>query len=294
MSVSQTVEPAGDGPGTVAVPHWLEREVGNSLCKFDVPPAEFWRDVLSTIVGSDRVRELREQLALDDLVLAYACSRGNREALRVFDGEFSRDFDLVAAKLRVHDAQRSDARQQLWQRLFVSDGGPPKILEYHGRGRLRHWFRVLASRFLLNEIRRGKRERLVFDSDHGELCIASERDPELSLLEQTYCQQFRAALQGALKALRPDQRNALRCHYIHSMSIDQMAEVFGVHRATAARRIVQAREELLRLTREHLRRALGADTEELNSVIRRAQAQSSMSVARLLEQCTLTSATGLT
>lgn len=290
MSAFETEQDTRQQAESEAVMTRLERALGSSLRQFGVPLAEFRRDVLSSIADVAALDDASERLALDDLVLAYACSRGNRDALSAFDSEFGRDYDAVASKLRLDDARRSDARQQLWQRLFVGDGGPPKILEYRGRGRLRHWFRVLASRFLLNEIRRGKRERLILESEHGELGIVSERDPELALLEQTYRQQFRAALHESLRALKPDERNALRCHYLHAMSVDRMAEVFGVHRATAARRVVHAREELLRLTRDRLRQALGADTEELNSVIRRAQAQSSMSVARLLEQGTLTGA----
>ncbi|HMA97765.1 MAG TPA: hypothetical protein VKP30_34000, partial [Polyangiaceae bacterium] len=39
--------------------------------------------------------------------------------------------------------------------------------------------------------------------------------------------EFRLALQRAIELLGPDERNALRCHYLHCMSIDRMAEVFG-------------------------------------------------------------------
>jgi len=83
--------------------------------------------------------------------------------------------------------------------------------------------------------------------------------------------------------LQPEQRNALRCHFLHAMSIDRMAEVFGVHRATAARRVVQAREDLLRSTCTNLRDGLGLDTEEIKSIIARVKDQSTMSIARLLE-----------
>jgi RNA polymerase sigma-70 factor, ECF subfamily len=286
VDVTQTVESSCGSEYAEWLPARLERELASSLRRFAVPFADFQRDVLPRFAAAAGTNSSIDQHALCDMLLAYACSRGNRNALEAFDLEVGRDFDAAAAKLRLDAARCSDARQQLWQRLFVGDAKPPKILEYQGKGRLRHWFRVLASRFLLNEIRKGNRDRLVFDSEHGELSVATERDPELALLEQTYRQQFRAALYDSLRALQPDQRNALRCHYIHAMSVDRMADVFGVHRATAARRVVHARQELLRLTCDYLRRALGADTEELNSVIRRAQAQSSLSVARLLEQDT--------
>jgi RNA polymerase sigma-70 factor (ECF subfamily) len=237
---------------------------------------------LSSRPGGSEAGGVDQLLAFDDLALTFACSRGSPQALKTFDSEYGPDFEMLAKKLRLDDTRRADARQMLWQRLFVGDGGPPKILEYSGRGKLRHWFCVLVSRFLLNEIRRTTRERLVFDSSHAELQVAAQVDPELQLLQHTYRQQFRAAFQHALIQLRPDQRNALRCHYVHAMTVDQMAAVFGVHRSTAARRIVQAREDLLRGTCEQLRRALGVDTQELQSVIGRVWDQSACSVARLL------------
>jgi RNA polymerase sigma-70 factor (ECF subfamily) len=228
-----------------------------------------------------------DRLRLNDLVLALACSRGNSEALVAFENLCGDEFQMAAAKLKLTNSQRYDLRQILWQHLFVGVSKRPKILEYRGHGPLRNWFRVTASRFLLNELRRTKRERLVLESDYGELRIASEIDPEFLLLEQIHRKQFRSALHAALKDLRPEQRNSLRCHYILGMTIDQMAEVLGIHRATAARRIGQARDMLLQFTREHLRQDLGADTDELDSVLRRAQGQSSLSVERLLNEAGL-------
>jgi RNA polymerase sigma-70 factor (ECF subfamily) len=248
------------------------------LQRFHVGQDEF-RDRILQAGGSGSL----QNLVLDDLVLAYACSRGDRSALDAFEHTCSGEYLSAASKLGLDATRRSEMRQVLWQRLFVGDGSP-RILEYRGVGSLRSWFRVVASRFLLNELRRGKRDRLVLESDFGELCAATEQDPEFLLLERIHHRQFRAALQATLRELRPEQRTSLRCFYILGMTIDQMAEVFGVHRATAARRVAQSRTDLLRLTKERLRQDLGADTEELNSVIRHAQGQSSFSVARLLNE----------
>lgn len=258
--------------------------VSSSLHRFQVSLEEFSDQVLAGIVPNEGGRLSLEHLLLDDLVLAYACSRGNKSALSAFELRCGAEFDAVAKKLRLDEARRTDMRQILWQRLFVGIDGRPKILEYRGKGPLRNWFRVSASRILLNELRRGKRERKVLESAHGELLTATEIDPEFLLLEQIHCQQFRSSFQAAVQELQPAQRNSLRCHYMLGMTIEQMAGVLGIHRATAARRIAQAREELLRLTRERLRQDFGANTDELDSIIRRAQGKASLSVERLLNQ----------
>lgn len=221
---------------------------------------------------------------LSDLVLTCGCLLGKSSALKAFEADCLPEYSAVAAKLRLTEERRADCRQLLWQRLLIGEGRLPRLLEYRGQGRLRHWFRVVVSRFLLNELRSIKRERETLMTCQQELALKAEGDPELQLLEMTYRQHFRSALARAISELSPEERNTLRCHYVQAMSIDLMATAFGIHRATAARRVVHAREELLRRTTEQLRQLLGFDTEELQSVIRRVHAQSSMSVARLLEQ----------
>lgn len=239
-------------------------------------------DSFAEFVASEFTEQRPPAASLLELALTYACSQGSSVALELFATEYGPEFDAIAKRLRIPPDACSDARQRLWQRLFVGGDSPPRILEFRGRGQLRNWFRVVATRFLLNEVRSGKRDRLVIDSRANELGAAAENDPEFLLLRESHHSEFRLALQRAIELLGPDERNALRCHYLHCMSIDRMAEVFGTHRATAARRLVRARVQLLRLTCEQLRSALGADTEEIRSVIRRAHDQSTMSVARLL------------
>lgn len=250
------------------------------LAKYELPLDEFLHHLSHSPSGTSQ----SDLAALQDLALALASARGNRLAIDDFEREMGPDFDAIAAKLKLQHSTRRDARQRLWLRLLVGEDGTAKILEYGGRGRLRNWFRVVASRFLLNELRRDKRDRLLLDPEHAELGIDPGRDPELMLLKRTYSRYFRSAFQKAVSSLRPEQRNALRNTYLYAMTIDQLAEVYGVHRATAARRVVSAREELLRLVCENLREALGSDSDELSSIMRNAQEQSSLSVARLLDQ----------
>lgn len=262
----------------MTVPHTmtLSDDVSHALLRYGIA-----KDSFAEFLASE-FTEQSPPASLLELALAYACSQGSSAALELFATEYGPDFDAIAKRLRISPDAGSDARQRLWERLFVGGDTPPKILEFRGRGQLRHWFRVAATRFLLNQIRTRKRDRVVIDSRASELGTAAEHDPEFLLLRESHYSEFRLALQRAIEQLSPDKRNALRCHYLHGMSIDRMAEIFGTHRATAARRVVQAREELLRLTCEQLRSALGADTEEIRSVMRRAHDQSTMSVARLL------------
>ena len=57
----------------------------------------------------------------------------------------------------------------------------------------------------------------------------------------------------------------------------------GTHKATAARHLAKARDKLLRGTRARLKRELGVDSGELDSVMRLFDEEMSVSLSRLLK-----------
>ena len=225
-------------------------------------------------------------IAFEDLFLAYACSQGNPKALKAFAQDCDRELKAVAAKLKISDSDCDDARQKMWDKLFVDSAtAPMKILEYRGAGRLRQWYRAVAGRALLDGLRQAKR------SDHWQLksevdalgIAAPDADPELASIRQSYCYEFHSAFEAALRSLEPEERNILRCHYLQSMSTDQIAKAFGTHKATAARRVARAREKLVQNTREELKERLKANSGELDSVMRLFDGELSVSLSQFLE-----------
>jgi len=67
------------------------------------------------------------------------------------------------------------------------------------------------------------------------------------------------------------------------LSIDQIGALYHLHRATAARRVVKAREALLTATRTALAARLGLTTEQLESVLQLIASRMDASVERLLK-----------
>ena len=61
-----------------------------------------------------------------------------------------------------------------------------------------------------------------------------------------YRKQVNAAFEETVNALRPEDRNVLRSYYAQQMTIDEIAAAFGIHRATAARRVNSARDNCWR------------------------------------------------
>jgi len=245
----------------------------------------FMQMVLQQVRDTENPIEALNRLAIDDLYLAYACSVGSEPALKAFAKECEPEFQTVVARLKVSAADADDLRQKLWDKLFLNGAGSPmRILEYRGLGRLRHWVRVLAARMVLDEFRKSKRGTMLNTLAHGEnfLLSAQAADPELDNLLRQYRPIFRKAFERAAQDLEPHERNLLKCHFIRGMSTDQLGVSFGVHKATAARHLARSRERLLAGIREQLRALSGANSEELDSVIRLFEGNVSLSLSRLL------------
>ena len=224
-------------------------------------------------------------LTIEDLFLAYACSTGSDPALTAFALEFDGEFRAVTNRLRVAASDYDDLRQSLWNKLFLASATQcPKILEYLGKGRLRQWFRVLATRLVLDELRKEKRLEIsrAVVAEQALMDGVPDADPELAHIRERYRSEFRAAFGKAVSGLDPEERNVLRCTYLNGMLTDELGRAFGMHKATAARHLSKARDKLLTLTRAALKEQLGANSGEIDSVIRLFDGELSTSLSRLL------------
>ena len=176
-----------------------------------------------------------------DLFLSCACAAGNAEALRVFERENRPVARSAIAKVRREDQFVDDCLQDLWEKLLW--GPNAKIAKYAGRGALKAWVRVTATRAALDRCR----ELGVAAARHTELSYELAVVPqttELALLRTRYAEAFQSALRNAVAALPARERNALRMHLGGGCSIDQIGLTYGVHRATAARWLERARESI--------------------------------------------------
>jgi RNA polymerase sigma-70 factor (ECF subfamily) len=191
--------------------------------------------------------------ALDaaELYLAAACARGDAVALDRFRARY---VDVVTAALRrmgLDEAEREDVWQTLCERLLIAtEGEPARIVRYAGTGELSGLLRVAATRVALNWLERENRRRP--DGDWLDALPDTHSDPELALMKDQHRTGFKEELTGALAALAARDRAILRLHLVERVSIDVVAGVYGVHRATAARWITSAKEGLARLVRDRL------------------------------------------
>jgi RNA polymerase sigma-70 factor (ECF subfamily) len=96
-----------------------------------------------------------------------------------------------------------------------------------------------------------------------------------------YRELFRAAFRTALATLAPLDRTLLRMNVLDDVSIDGIAAVHGVHRATAARWLDRARASVALAVRREIMQRLGADPFEADDLLRWVQSRIELSLTGL-------------
>jgi RNA polymerase sigma-70 factor (ECF subfamily) len=226
--------------------------------------------------------EALRQLQAADLYLACACADGDRQALLAFEQHV---LQRVPARLGALPAATVDeVLQVLRQRLLLGRGeAPPKIADYSGRGPLLAWVRIIASR-IVGELASQDGRRELFDEPPEVLArMLSSNDPERELLKEDSRQVLAEALRHALAALPERERALLRMHHLHGLTMDKLATMYGESRSGVARRVAQARERLLRLTRSELASRLNLAGPELESLLGLVQSRLDFSLHRLMD-----------
>lgn len=202
--------------------------------------------------------ELAEAVAalhVGDLWLAYQARTGRAPAIAELERRCIDPLGPTIGRVDASPAFVDEVRQRVRAKLLVAEPGKtPKLDRYRGRGDLATWVRVVAAREALSAARSDRRRA---DADDDLLALeASTTGPELGAVKAQYREAFAAAFREAILSLDPQQRNVLRLHYLHGLTVDDLAKLLGVHRSNAARRVAKIRSELLTATRRRLQATL--------------------------------------
>jgi RNA polymerase sigma-70 factor, ECF subfamily len=217
---------------------------------------------------------LDEQLrtwCLDDIYLVCGCIAGDPAAVAAFEHELIPIIDKVLASW--DRAIVDETRQRLRAMLVVDHNGKgPLLAQYGGRGALRRWIRVVAAR---EASRTWRADTAAMPGDDDALfeAVAPTTDPALSAIKREAAAAFKTAFLAALGELDRRERTALRLHVLDNLSIDEIAPMYSVHRATVARWISAAKHTVLDKTRRALMRDLALASDEVDSLIRLVQSR---------------------
>lgn len=225
------------------------------------------------------IRDLRGA----DLYLACACAEGDPRAIAAFDEALLARLPAFLGSRERSAAVVDEVLQLVRERLFVAArGAAPKIAEYSGRGALESWLRAVALRVHAN-LRRTDRDHEDVD-DLPAAAQVAPADPEMQLLRERYHAAFDAALRDAFTELPDRERAVLRLQFLKQLTLDQIALVLQVHRATVARCTASARAHLFEGTRRLLRERLRVTDRELESLLGVLRSQLDVSLAGVLRE----------
>lgn len=233
------------------------------------------------LAGADLVAALTAAPAAD-LAIAAACVAQEPTAHAAFDHVLM-EVDAAGTSTGASKDLVEEVKQLLRMQLLVpKDGKPPGLAGYRGKGPLKGWVRITATRELIRH--KKKRTREVSFSQSLDKYLTSGVDPALEQLKAEYRTEFALALNEAIEDLTPEDRTLLRQAIVDDMSIDAIGAAFGVHRATAARWLNRARAALVSATHRRLAARLKLPVEQIEDVIRLVQSKLDASVIRYFKE----------
>ncbi len=218
-------------------------------------------------------------LRVSDVFLAKACLAADAAALAHFERAIMNPARSVLARLGEPDF-RDDVVQRMRERLLMTvEGVPPRLGQYTGQGSLLNWVRSSLYRLGLTM------RRLDHPAENSEE-LATLPDAawplELQYIRVAHRDAFAQAFREALAALDEQGRTVLRLNLAEKLSIDQLAVVYGVHRATVARWVVRARTALTTQVEATLKERLSLETAEYDALLESLQQNLEVSLARMM------------
>ena len=197
-----------------------------------------------------------------ELYLGLGCAAGSRAALEILDRSYIARVAQVLAPRRIPDHGVDEIRQTVRERLLAGD--PPYLATAAGRGSLEGLVAVIATRAGLDWLR--GRARAGARHDDAPADLAASSNPERDHLRAQVRDDVKAAFEAAVAGLEPRDRTMLRFHLVEGMTIDDVAQLYSIHRATAARQLAAARERIASGVRRSLAKA-GLRADELAELV---------------------------
>lgn len=237
--------------------------------ELSLAPDRFVAFLARKVPAGGDVRDALSNLNIEDLYLACACATGDERAIATLEARLLPHVDQALVKLDCDEATYADAKQQLRMKLLLPRAdGTRRIGQYSGRGKLKGWLQVSAVRCAIDLLRRRNKQAAERDDDLAVAWSMAPQDPELVHLKGRYREPFRHAFRGALRALSTRDRNVLRYYYVDGLSLERIAKIYGVHRATVGRWVSSAQRSALDATRKRLMEVLELDRGEYDSLMR--------------------------
>ncbi|MGE0550509.1 MAG: sigma-70 family RNA polymerase sigma factor [Kofleriaceae bacterium] len=233
------------------------------------------------VVGEDWVDAVAE-LDGGELVIARACATGDTVAIQAFEATYFRAIGPALRRMNLDSDAIAEVQQIVRQRLFVRVDQErwPRICHYAGRGELLALVRTSAVRIAVDLLRRHRREA---DPDDVLVNLPDMiASPELAHLREDGLLELKRCVANAFRSLSTREVNLLRLHLLDGLTVDEISELYRVHRVTTSRWLSAARTRLAKHTRDCLAQEWGLQGSTLLRVLDSIRSQIDLSLHRLL------------
>ena len=229
-----------------------------------LPPEVFVARLVDVLEQASPAPSSFDAIRPDEQALVAACLAGLPAATSRLESHAFGTLGTVARRFHTVVGEEELVQRVRAKLLTAAPPRTPQLAGFTGATSLARWIRVIAVRTALDiaraDGRRQARERALPQA-------LPQRDPEFYWMRQLYTEDFERILQGRLQALSSRDRNLLRAQVTHGMSLEDMARMWNVHRATIARWLRAARLELLTSVRQGLQAEAGLSDSEVDSVM---------------------------
>jgi RNA polymerase sigma-70 factor (ECF subfamily) len=225
-----------------------------------LPDEAFIAHVESKLAAGTPLADLRTT----QLFLACACARRDSAAIAYLEHESFGEIEAAHRRFPQLGVPLDDVLQRMREKLLLTN--PPAILTFAGTGTLRAWVRASALNLLINlkqrETREEPTEAMLFEA-----LLGGDGAADAAYVKLASRAEFEAALGAAMRTLDDRDKNLLRLAYVDGRNVDEIGALYAVHRATAARWVAAAREQLVARTLDDLTRRLQISPSEARSLI---------------------------
>ncbi len=274
-----------DLPAIEAVLTRLLAQARAAWPKIEIQEDRFVQFLAERIPSGAEPLAVLEKLPASDLLVAWGCTQGLSPALEAFGRLTAPVMNQLVRRARMFGIDSEEFRQELGVRLFVKDSSKRGFIStYSGRGPLGAWFRVIAARFLADEIERQAPAANRWTNSEMWVEQVGDIDIEKSVLRGELRGPFQQAVNEAAEKLTSQERMLLQQYYTHHVGIDGLAKILGVHRSNASRAIVRARAQFLSVVKQRLGQQLKLGSKDLDSIVRLFRSDLTISLGGILKE----------
>src|SRR5256712_883106 len=219
-------------------------------------------------VTPQKLQNYLRALHLEDLALAVACADGGEAAWEHFFASYQTYLRAAAAVILHYpsaSAEACDLADSLFSELYGLAGGKGterSLFRYfHGRSSLKTWLRAVLAQRHIDSIRAGRRFEELAEDETADGGLRTQHRPPVQPVDphrERYVASFTRALQTALDALDPQEKERLRLCYAEEKTLSEIGRLLGEHESSVSRHLDRVRRDLRQAVEDLLRHGIGA------------------------------------